>query len=224
MSGFRFRWSENRVAPAHVPVGETKGYEQMTIDLIRRVHGQELPAAGVWEIPPERTSIQFTLRRPCARPVRGHLQLEDGIMLIATDPHASVAAISIDATSLSSARRRRDARMRTRLATDRYPTIDLYIDEVEQQTRWEWTALGRLSVRSTTHLVALCFTYDGVNDRGDAKFRARTTLSVADLGIGRRWSRWFTRSLSVDIRVEASARPLFDIPAESDGLAAVSGF
>jgi hypothetical protein len=63
-----------------------------------------------------------------------------------------------------------------------------------------------------------------VNDRGDAKFRARTTLSVADLGIGRRWSRWFTRSLSVDIRVEASARPLFDIPAESDGLAAVSGF
>ena len=59
--------------------------------------------------------------------------------------------------------------------------IDLFIDAVEQQTRWEWTALGRLRLRDVTVPIALCFTYDGIDDEGDAMFRARTVLSVADL-------------------------------------------
>ena len=188
----------------------------MTTDLIRLVRGQEVPAAGVWEIPPDRASIQFTLRRRCARPIRGQFRLDDGVILIAVDPHESVAAISIDAGSLNSANPRRDARVRARvLATNRFPTIDLFIDAVEQQTRWEWSALGKLRIRDITNPVALCFTYDGVDDCGDARFRARTTLSVADLGIGGRWARVFARSHNVEVRVEVHARCISDIAAES---------
>ena len=184
----------------------------MTADLIRLVHGQEMPATGVWVMPRERASIQFTLRRPCARPIRGHVQLDDGVILITADPHESVAAISIDASSVSTSRPRRDARWRAGwLAADRFPTMDLFIDAVEQQTRWEWSALGRLRLRETTAPIALCFTYDGVDDRGDAMFRARTTLSVADLGVGRRLTRLFTRSVDIEIRVELHARRVSDL-------------
>jgi polyisoprenoid-binding protein YceI len=188
----------------------------MTTDLTRLVHGQELPAAGVWEMPPARASIHFTLRRRCARPLRGQFRLDDGLILIAADPHESVAAISIDASSLNSSNPRRDARMRSRvLATDRFPTIDLFIDSVEQQTRWEWTALGTLRVRDNTIPVALCFTYDDVDDRGDARFRARTTLSVVDLGIRRRWARLLARSWNIEVRAEVHARCLSDIADEN---------
>jgi polyisoprenoid-binding protein YceI len=181
-------------------------------NLTRLVHGQEQPATGVWAIPPAQTSIRFTLRRPCARPVSGQVRLDDGVILITADPNESVAAISIDAETVSSANPRRDARLRARwLATDRFPTIDLFIDAVEQQTRWEWTALGRLRFRTTATPIALCFTYDGIDNQDHAMFRARTTLSAADLGIGRRWSRWFTRSINVEIRVEMLARRISDL-------------
>ena len=181
-------------------------------DLIRRVHGQEVPATGVWELRPERASIQFTLRRQCARAIHGQVRLHDGVILITADPHESVAAISIDASSLSTSRPRRDARRRARwLATDRYPTIDLLVDEVEQQTRWEWTALCRLRLRDMTLPIALCFTYDGVDDSQDAMFRARTMLSGADLGIVHRWCRLIGRSLNVEIRAEVHAQRISDI-------------
>jgi polyisoprenoid-binding protein YceI len=197
----------------------------MTTDLTRRVYGQELPATGVWKIPPDRASIEFTLRRPFARPSRGDVRLEDGVMLIAADPHESIAAISIDASSLSSSNSRRDARLRDRwLASDRFPTIDLFIDEVEQQTRWEWTASGRLRLRNQMRPVGLCFTYDGVDDRDDAMFRARTTLSVADLGIGRRWSRWLARSLNVEISVATHARRISDLATFARDLRHPSSF
>ncbi|MEO8698366.1 MAG: YceI family protein [Acidimicrobiales bacterium] len=193
--------------------------------LIRLVHGQEVPATGVWSIPPETASIHFTLRRPCARPIRGEVGLDDGVILVAADPHESVAAISMDAASLRTASRRRDARVRARwLAADRYPTIDLLVDSVERQTRWEWTALARLRLRNTTTPVALCFTYDGVDAAGDAKFRARTTLQVAGLGIARRWSRWFTRALWVDISVEIRARRIADLATFASDLRHPSSF
>jgi polyisoprenoid-binding protein YceI len=180
--------------------------------LIRRVYGQEVPATGVWEIRPERTSIQFTLRRPGALAVRGQVDLDDGVMLIAADPRESVAAISLDASSLRTSRPRRDARRRARwLATDRYPTIDLLVDEVEPQTRWGWTALCRLRLRDMTTPVVLDFTYDGVDNNDDARFRARTILSCADLGIGGPWFRLFGRSLTVQIRAEVHARRMSDI-------------
>lgn len=181
-------------------------------DLIRRVHGQEVPATGVWELRPERASIQFTLRRPCAPAIRGQICLNDGVILITADPRESVAAISIDAGSLSTSRPRGDARRRARwLATDRFPTIDLLVDEVEQQTRWEWTALCRLRLRDVTIPIALCFTYDGVDDNDDAMFRARTMLSGEDLGGARRRFRLFGRSLNVEIRAEVHAQRTSDI-------------
>jgi polyisoprenoid-binding protein YceI len=181
-------------------------------DLIRRVHGQEVPATGVWELRPERASIRFTLRRPCARAIRGQVRLDDGVILITADPHESVAAISIDASSLSTSRPRRDARWRARwLAADQFWTIDLVVDEVEQQTRWEWTALCRLRLRDMTLPIALCFTYDGVDDNDDAMFRARTMLSGADLGVTRRWFRLFGHSLNVEIRAEVHAQRISDI-------------
>jgi polyisoprenoid-binding protein YceI len=181
-------------------------------DLIRRVHGQEVPATGVWELRPERASIQFTLRRPLALALRGHVRLDDGVVLITADPHESVAAISIDASSLSTTRPRRDARRRAKwLAADRYPTIDLLVDEVEQQTRWEWTALCRLRLRDITIPIALCFTYDGVDYKDDARFRARTILSGADLGIGKPWCRLFGHSLNVEIHAEVRAQRISDI-------------
>ena len=181
-------------------------------DLIRRVYGQEVPATGVWEIRPERSSIQFTLRRPGALALRGQVNLDDGVMLITADPCESVAAISLDANSLSTSRPRRDARRRARwLAADRFATIDLLVDEVEPQTRWEWTALCRLRLRDMTIPLALDFTYDGVDDNHDARFRARAILSGADLGIGGPWFRLFGRSLTVEIRAEVYARRMSDI-------------
>ena len=184
----------------------------MNTDLTRRVHAQELPATGVWAMPPAGTSIQFTLRRPLARPRRGDIQLADGVMLIAADPRESIAAMSIDAASLNTSQPRRDARRRARwLAADQFPTIDLLIDEVEQQTRWEWTALGRLRLRNVTTPIALCFTYDGVDERGEAIFRARTMFSVADLGVVGRWARWFTRRFHVEIRATVHAPRVADL-------------
>jgi polyisoprenoid-binding protein YceI len=184
----------------------------MTSFTRRRVHGQEVPATGVWEIRPERASIRFTLRRPGALAIRGQVSLDDGVILITADPHESVAAISIDARSLGTSRPRRDARRRARwLATHRFPTIDLLVDEVEQQTRWEWTALCRLRLRDVTIPIALCFTFDGVDDNDDALFRARTLLSIADLGIARYWLRLFGRSINVDIRAHVRARRISDI-------------
>jgi polyisoprenoid-binding protein YceI len=181
-------------------------------DLIRRVHGQEVPATGVWELRPARASIQFTLHRPCARAIRGQVRLDDGVMLITADPQESVSAMSIDASSLSTSRPRRDARWRAKwLEADRYPTIDLLVDEVEQQTRWEWTALCRLRLRDTTIPIALCFTYDGVDDNDDARFRARTMLSGADLGITGRWFRIFSHSVNVEIRAEVHAQRISDL-------------
>jgi polyisoprenoid-binding protein YceI len=146
-------------------------------------------------------------------------------MLIAADPRESVAAISMDANSVRTIRHRRDAHRRARwLAADRYPTIDLFIDSVEQQTRWEWTALARLRIRESATPIALCFTYDGIDHAGEATFRARTSFSVADLGITRRWSRWFVRSLSVDVRVEMRARRVADLATFSSDLRHPSSF
>ncbi len=146
-------------------------------------------------------------------------------MLIAADPHESVAAISMDANSVRTSNRRRDGRLRKKwLAVDRYPTIDLYIASVEQQTRWEWTALARLQLRETTTPSALCFTYDGIDAADDAMFRARTAVSVAHLDIVPRWSRLLTRGLHIDIRVEMHARRVAELATFASDLRHPSSF
>ncbi|MEO8697361.1 MAG: YceI family protein [Acidimicrobiales bacterium] len=220
-------YSENRVGSVFVCVGviniNTTAPPEKTA-LTRVVFGVEVPATGVWDIPPATASIHFTLRRPGARALRGHVCLADGVILIAADPRESVAAISLDASSLQASGRRRTRLHAKWLAAHRHPTIDLLIDAVEQQTRWEWTALGRLRLRDSTTPVALCFTYDGIDDAGGAMFRARTSLTVADLGLFRRWSRWFTRSLNVDVRVEMRARRVADLATFARDLRHPSSF
>ncbi len=149
----------------------------------RTVDGVELPAPGLWHIPPGSISIELSVRRMFGAVMRTHVRVKQGLIAIADDPAHSTAHVSLDAISLRTGHAKWDRFIHERLlATSSAATIPMRIGSVEHVAGALWKGRGWFMIRGTATPIELAITYDGVFRPGvAARFRATATLPLRSI-------------------------------------------
>ncbi|HEY4609334.1 MAG TPA: YceI family protein, partial [Ilumatobacteraceae bacterium] len=185
--------------------------QQRTVDLTRVFGDVELPAAGLWNIPPGWATIELSVPRLLGTTMRSMIRLKQGMIAIADDPSHSTAHLSLDALSIRTGEHAVDEFLHHEvLDADRYSTIPVRIAGVRHRSGAMWSADGWVTVRGVATALDFEITYEGLFHKGPAAlFRAQTSLplgSVLPINSGLR-SRFFA-SRTLRIAIELYAEPV----------------
>jgi polyisoprenoid-binding protein YceI len=157
---------------------------------VLRIHdNRSIPAAGVYEIDPAHTSVDFVARHLMITKVRGRFGDVRGRITIGENPEDSHAEVEIGSTSLSTGNDDRDAHLRSAdfFDVERFPTITFKSSAVVARSDNTWQLDGELTVRDTTRPVTLGVSFDGgdVSPLGDERigFTAETEIYREDFGL-----------------------------------------
>ena len=134
---------------------------------------------GDYVLDTERTRIGFVAKHRMATRVRGHFDVFEGaVRLDGADPAASSAQITIQAESIETGDKRRDAQLtRDFLEVATYPTITFASTAIEHVDAARFDVTGDLCIRGTTHPVTVPFELTGTAD--GVAFTARLTIDRA---------------------------------------------
>ncbi|MET0831333.1 MAG: YceI family protein [Acidimicrobiia bacterium] len=126
------------------------------------------PAAGVWEIDPAHTTVEFVARHLMVSKVRGRFDSFTGSIEIGEDLVASAIEVDIDVTSLTTGSPDRDAHLASAdfFEAGDHPTIRFASTAIEPDgADWpdnaHWTVTGLLTIRGVTQPVTLDLAYLG---------------------------------------------------------------
>src|SRR5258706_2303063 len=86
---------------------------EKTINVLRTVNDQVIPAAGVYEIDAPHTSVEFVGRHLMITKVRGRFSDVRGQITIGDDPTESHVEVEIDVASVSTGNDDRDAHLKS---------------------------------------------------------------------------------------------------------------
>jgi len=145
--------------------------------------------AGVWDLDPSHSSVNFSARHLMVSKVRGRFTSFSGSITIADDPLRSSVTASIDAASIDSRDEKRDGHLKSPdfLDVDQHPTLTFASSAVRPDGDGSYTVHGDLTIRGTTRPVTLSLEYNGVQTDpwGGIRigFDARTELSRKDFGL-----------------------------------------
>jgi polyisoprenoid-binding protein YceI len=148
-----------------------------------------LPEAGVWDVDPAHTSLEFVARHLMVSKVRGKFTDVVGTVEIADDPLQSKATAKINAASVSTGDEKRDEHLRSAdfFDVETYPTIDFVSTKVISHKDGTYQLEGNLTVRGITQPVELELEYNGVSTSpwGSqvAGFSASAELSRKEFGL-----------------------------------------
>jgi polyisoprenoid-binding protein YceI len=135
---------------------------------------------------------------------------------VAFDPddlEASRVEVTIDATSITTGHKDRDATLRNASFFDvaQWPTARFVADRLQHQGGTTYQAAGQLTIRDVTRDVVLPFELTIADDPGDAAKLLATatgelTISRLDYGVGQGdWASTSTIGADVIIRIEVEA-------------------
>ncbi len=139
-----------------------------------------------WEIDPENTSVEFTIGRFPILRVRGHfVRVRGSAVAHAYSPAYATIEVEIDAASIDTGIKMRDAHLRTAgfLDVERFPTITFRSTRVEDLGQDRLRVFGQLTIHGMTRQVVLDATVEH-RDSEHAKITATTVLDRRDLTIG----------------------------------------
>jgi polyisoprenoid-binding protein YceI len=183
----------------------------------RLVAGAELPASGQWQIDPGHTEVAFIGRHFMLTKVRGRFTGVSGVIVVAGEPGASTAEVTIDMASVDSGSQARDDHLRSPdfFDTTRHPTATFS----GRATGWHGTRgllTGELTIRGVTRPVTLQAGYLGhVADPWGGQraiFTATGTLNREDWGLT--WNMpldngglLVSKEIRIEIETEAVLQP-----------------
>jgi polyisoprenoid-binding protein YceI len=130
----------------------------------RTVEGHELPAPGTWKIDPSHSEVQFFVRHMMIAKVRGRFREFEGMLHIGERPEDSRVEVVIEAASIDTRDRTRDAHLRSAefLDVERHPEVRFTSTSVRPGDNDRWKVTGDLTVRGVTRPVMLDVEYCGV--------------------------------------------------------------
>jgi polyisoprenoid-binding protein YceI len=180
----------------------------LTRDLTRDFGDVELPAAGLWNIPPGWATIELSVPRLLGTTMRSMIRLKQGMIAIADDPSHSTAHLSLDARSIRTGEHAVDEFLHHAvLDVDRYSTIPVRLANVQHRSGAAWSADGWITVRGIATPVDFDITYEGLFHKGPAaSFRAQATLPLSNIlppASGLRGRFFASRTLRIGIEVYA---------------------
>lgn len=183
----------------------------------RTTAGQELPAAGVYDIDPGHSRVAFEARHLMLTRTRGHFARFAGAITVAERIEDSTVAVDIEAASVDTANPDRDAHLRANdfLGSDQHPALRFRGVVVEPAAGGRWLVRGDLTIRGVTRPVALDTEFGGglTDPWGNARvaFFASTTINREDWGIT--WNLPLEGSglvvgkeVRIDLEIEATRR------------------
>lgn len=144
--------------------------------------------AGVWEIDPVHTDVEFVARHLLAK-VRGRFTSFSGKLRIADDPLRSSTEVTIDAASITTGNDDRDAHLKSPdfLDVERFPSLSYRSTGLRAGDEpGRYLLDGELTIRDVTRPVTLDVEYLGWSDDPwggkRAGFSASTEIQRQDFG------------------------------------------
>ncbi|HEY2506532.1 MAG TPA: YceI family protein [Streptosporangiaceae bacterium] len=123
---------------------------------------------GTWQLDPYHTQVEFSAKHLGMMTVRGHFTEVSASGDIDPDnPEASSVNVTIRTASIQTNHEARDNDLRSGnfLETEKFPTITFKSSSVEAAGKDKYTVRGDLTIKGTTHPVALDLTrYGEFND------------------------------------------------------------
>ena len=146
---------------------------------------------GNWQLDPYHTQIEFSAKHLGMMTVRGYFDEVSAVADIDPDhPEAASVEVTISTASIrtNNAARDNDIRSSNFLEVDEYPVITFKSTSVEPAGADRYTLTGDLTIKGTTHPVALDVTrYGEFNDAGMMGHRiaygATTKINRKDFGL-----------------------------------------
>src|SRR5438105_14682018 len=162
---------------------------EQNVNVIRTYDDRQIPAAGVYDIDPAHTAVEFVGRHLMITRVRGRFNDVRGRITIAEEPENSHVEVEIGVASLSSGNDDRDTHLKSAdfFDVEHYPTIAFASTAVRPLRDNTWELVGDLTVRDTTKPVTLQVDFDGgaASPMGDERigFSAATDINREDFGL-----------------------------------------
>ncbi|NIK54664.1 YceI family protein [Kribbella shirazensis] len=163
---------------------------------------------GDYVLDAARTRIGFVARHRMATRVRGRFDVFEGaVRLDSDDPARSTAWLTIQANSIETGDRRRDAQLRKSfLDAPAHPVITFVATAVERTGTTTFAVTGDLTIRGVTHPVTVPFELTHVDD--DVTFTATLPIDRSRWQVN--WNAATTLLVSptvlLDLQVTASPR------------------
>jgi polyisoprenoid-binding protein YceI len=114
--------------------------------------------ASIWQLDPEATRVEFSVRNLSVAHVDGRFRLTSGwVMLVEDDPSRSTVEAVIDATSVDTGEPKRDSHLRSAdfLDVDHHPSITFRSSLIEKIGDHHWKVTGALTILDATRPVVL---------------------------------------------------------------------
>lgn len=186
----------------------------MTSTAVRTLDGVTVPEAGVYEIDPSHSVIEFVVRHMGLAKVRGRFNEFHGTIVVGDSLDDSSAQATIQADSIDTRDDNRDQHVRSAdfLAVEQYPTLEFRTTGLRQEDD-EWLVDGELTVLGTTRPVTLSVEFEGgAPDPWDNErigFSASTTIDREDFGLT--WNQALETGgwlVSKQVKLEASVEAI----------------
>ena len=162
---------------------------EQNVSVIRTYDDREIPAAGVYDIDPAHTAVEFVGRHLMITKVRGRFTDVRGRITIAEEPENSHVEVEIGVASVSTGNDDRDAHLKSGdfFDAEQYPTITFASTAVRERPDSTWEVDGDLTVHGVTRPVQLQVDFDGGGPSpfGDQRigFSAATDVNREDFGL-----------------------------------------
>jgi len=162
---------------------------EQNVSVIRTYDDRQIPAAGVYDIDPAHTGVEFVGRHLMITKVRGRFTDVRGRITIAEEPENSHVEVEIGVASVSTGNNDRDAHLKSGdfFDAEHYPTITFASTAVRARPDNTWEVDGDLTVHDVTRPVQLQVDFDGGGPSpfGDQRigFSAATDVNREDFGL-----------------------------------------
>jgi polyisoprenoid-binding protein YceI len=145
--------------------------------------------AGVWELDPAHSSINFSVRHLMVSKVRGRFTSFQATVTVDDDPLKSSVTVTIDAASIDTRDEQRDGHLRSPdfLDVEKWPTLSFVSTSVRQLGGNRLEIVGDLTIRDVTRSVTLEAEHLGVqaDPWGNTRmgFEAKTEFNRKEFGL-----------------------------------------
>jgi polyisoprenoid-binding protein YceI len=149
--------------------------------LTRTVENRLVPAAGVWQMDPAHTSVEFVGRHLMVTKVRGSFSEVSGTITVGDDPLDSVVSVTIGTGSVSTGSQDRDGHLVSPdfFDVENYPEMS-FVSTGVRANGDAWILDGDLTIKGVTRPVSLDFEFTGIVDdpwgNSKAGFSASTEI------------------------------------------------
>jgi polyisoprenoid-binding protein YceI len=152
-----------RARDAHARRGRDGAGMTVEIIAVRYVDGRAVPPAGIWQIDPGHSEVDFEVRHMMIAKVRGRFNVFEGIVAIGEIPEESYVEVMVDAASIDTGDAKRDQHLRSAdfLDVEHYPALRYRSTEVRPGSDDAWAVTGDLTIKDVTRPVTLAVTFNG---------------------------------------------------------------